>query len=195
VQIYVIRHGETPSNAARIIQTPETPLSALGEEQAERLAARLATCGITRIVSSDLPRAAMTAQRLASTTRAPVDHDALLQERNFGDVRGTAYRDLDGDLFAPEFEPPGGESWATFHARVARAWERVAAIAAATTGDLAVVTHGLVCFSLASHQFTLPAGESAPQRFGNTSVTIVDGAPPWRVATLNCGAHLEGDPG
>ncbi|GAG07470.1 unnamed protein product, partial [marine sediment metagenome] len=85
MQIYVIRHGETPSNAARIIQTPETPLSALGEEQAERLAARLATCGITRIVSSDLPRAAMTAQQLASTTRAPVDHDPLLQERNFGD--------------------------------------------------------------------------------------------------------------
>jgi len=192
MQIYVIRHGETPSNAARIVQTPETPLSALGVEQAERVAQRLAGSGIEQILSSDLPRAAMTAQRIAAATGAPVDHDSLLQERNFGDARGTPYDEIEGGLFAAEFEPPNGESWATFDARVVRAWQRVGEVATRASGNLAVVTHGLVCFSLARHLLELPAGVSAPLRFANTAVTIVEGAPPWTVATLNCDAHLEG---
>ena len=120
MKIFVIRHGETPSNAARIVQTPETPLSARGIEQAEQLARRLANSGIEQILSSDLPRAVMTAQRLEIATGAPISHDSLLQERNFGDVRGTAYSDLEADLFAADFSPPNGESWATFDARVAR---------------------------------------------------------------------------
>jgi hypothetical protein len=28
-------------------------------------------------------------------------------------------------------------------------------------------------------------------RFGNTSLTIVDAAPPWTVRLLNCTAHLD----
>jgi len=193
VKIFVIRHGETPSNAARIVQTPETPLSARGIEQAERLARRLADSGIEQILSSDLPRAVMTAERLEVSTGAPVSHHPLLQERNFGDVRGTAYSDLDGDLFAADFSPPNGESWATFDTRVARAWQLVADVAASATGNLAVVTHGLVCASLARRHFTLHAGVTPPQHFANTSVTIVDGAPPWAVSTLNCDAHLDAD--
>ncbi len=193
MKIFVIRHGETPSNAARIVQTPETPLSARGIEQAEHLARRLANSGIEQILSSDLPRAVMTAQRLEIATGAPISHDPLLQERNFGDVRGTAYSDLEGDLFAADFSPPNGESWATFDARVARAWELVTEVAAATTGNLAVVTHGLVCASLARHHFSLLEDVIPPRHFENTSVTIVDGKPPWAVATLNCDAHLDAD--
>jgi hypothetical protein len=34
VAIFIIRHGETPGNAARVVQTPETPLSARGVRQA-----------------------------------------------------------------------------------------------------------------------------------------------------------------
>jgi probable phosphoglycerate mutase len=193
LKIFVIRHGETPSNAARIVQTPETPLSARGIEQAERLAHRLQDSGIERILSSDLPRAMMTAQRLETATGAPVSHHPLLQERNFGDVRGTAYSDLEGDLFAADFSPPNGESWATFDTRITQAWRFVADIAAAMTGNLAVVTHGLVCASLARQHFTLLADVNPPQHFENTSVTVVDGAPPWAVATLNCDAHLAAD--
>src|SRR2546422_5707448 len=51
------RHGETEGNAARIVQRPESPLSARGAVQAERLARRLAREGIAQIVSSDLARA------------------------------------------------------------------------------------------------------------------------------------------
>ena len=191
MSIFVIRHGETPGNAARIVQTPETPLSPRGIEQADRLGQRLSGREIGGILASDLVRAAMTAERLADAVGAPVAFDPLLQERNFGDVRGIPYADLDVDLFAAGYAPPGGEDWATFHARVGRAWAHIREASARTRGHLAVVTHGLVCFSLVHRHFALAGGEAAPVRFGNTSLTIVDAAPPWTVRRINCTSHLE----
>jgi len=194
--IFVIRHGETPGNAARVVQTAETQLSARGIEQAERLARRLADEDIGGILASDLARAAMTADRLAAVTGAIVTPEPLLQERNFGAVRGRAYADLGFDLFAPDFEPLEGESWSVFHARVTRAWVRIRAVAAATPGHLAVVTHGLVCHSLVQHHFSLASlvpPVEIPLRFDNTSLTIVEAVPPWAVRRLNCSAHLDPD--
>jgi broad specificity phosphatase PhoE len=77
-----------------------------------------------------------------------------------------------------------------FHARVDRAWARVQELAAATDGALAVVTHGLVCRSLAARHLVLADGEMVPERWENTSLTIVDCPAPWRVRLLNCVAHL-----
>src|SRR6266581_7026929 len=120
MSIFLIRHGETEGNAARIVQRPESPLSERGAVQAERLARRLAREGIAQIVSSDLARAVTTATRLHDVTRVPLAFDPLLQERNFGDVRGTSYADLGFDLFAPDYAPPNGETWPAFHARADR---------------------------------------------------------------------------
>jgi probable phosphoglycerate mutase len=189
--IFVIRHGETLGNAARIVQRPEIPLSPRGRAQAERLARRLAREGIARILSSDLTRAVMTAEHVRGATGVRIELDPLLQERNFGDIRGTPYADLGFDMFAPDYAPPGGESWEDFHARVDRAWARVQDIARATDGHLAVVTHGLVCRSLAARHLVLPTGCLVPERWENTAVTIAEGPAPWRVRLLNCIAHLD----
>jgi hypothetical protein len=54
-----------------------------------------------------------------------------------------------------------------------------------------VVTHGLVCRSLASRHLCLLDGAMVPERWENTSVTIVECAAPWRVTLLNCVAHLD----
>jgi len=188
--IFLIRHGETAGNAARIVQRPDIPLSERGIAQAERLARRLADVGIAGILASDLRRAAMTAEHLSRATRLPIAFEPLLHERNFGDIRGTAYADLGLDPFDPGYAPPNGETWEVFHTRVDRAWDRMREVAAATDGHLAVVTHGLVCKSLAGRHLALPAGEGVPERWENTSVTIVDAAAPWRVNLLNCCAHL-----
>ena len=193
VAIYLIRHGETASNAARVVQTPETPLSARGRAQAERLARRLAGAGIAAILSSDLARAAMTAERLAAATGLAVARESLLQERSFGDVRGTPYAELAARgiaLFAPDYAPPGGETWEAFHARVDRAWEAVERAAAGSAGHLAVVTHGLVCHSMVSRRLGAALGPDAAAGFRNTALTVVEG-PPWRVALLGCTAHLD----
>jgi 2,3-bisphosphoglycerate-dependent phosphoglycerate mutase len=192
VSLFLIRHGETVGNASRTVQLPDNPLSARGLVQAERLARRLATAGITHIVSSDLARARTTAEALRRVTSAPLTFEPLLQERNFGDLRGTPYAELRVDMFAPDYAPPNGESWAVFHARVDRAWARVQALAGTIDGDLAVVTHGLVCRSLAERHLCLPEGQVAPERWDNTSLTIVECPAPWRVRLLNCVAHLDG---
>ncbi len=189
--IFLIRHGETALNAARVVQRPETPLSARGLAQADLLAHRLADQRITFILASNLVRAAMTAERLQAVIGVTPRIDPDLQERNYGDVRGMAYSALGVNILAPDYEPPGGERWEDFHARVDRVWERVCQTAAETTGNLAVVTHGLVCYSLASRHLRLPPGAAVPLHWGNTSLTIVDAAPPWTVRLLNCIAHLD----
>lgn len=187
--IFLIRHGETALNAARVVQTPDTPLSERGLAQAEALARRLAGEGVAAILASDLPRAVMTAEKIQQACGAPLTLDPSLQERNFGDVRGRPYSTLGADILSPTYEPPGGESWPAFHARVELAWQRICAAHAATGGNLAVVTHGLVCHVLAEHH--LQIAEAAPRSpWQNASLTVVDAAPPWIVRVLNCTRHL-----
>jgi len=190
MSIFLIRHGETELNAARVFQPPETPLSERGRGQAERLARRLSGAGIARILASDLERAVMTAGALGRASGAPVLREPLLQERNFGALRGRPYAGIGLDPFAEDYEPPGGESWPVFRERVARAWARVCEAAAATPGSLAVVTHGLVCRALVSRHLALAPGSPAPAGFGNTALTVVGARPPWRVTLLACTAHL-----
>lgn len=195
--IHLVRHGQTAGNATRVLQTPETPLDETGLRQAERLGRRLAGERVAGILASDLSRAEMTARAVARATGAGLTLTELLHERNFGDLRGTAYADLPSDPFAPDFAPPGGETWQAFHRRVDRAWDEVVRVAAATPGDLVVVTHGLVCASIVQRCVTLPAElagapESPALRFRNTSVTLLAGPEPsWVVTLLGCVAHLE----
>jgi len=190
--IFLIRHGETLGNATRTVQHPDIGLSPRGLEQAERLATRLEREGITAILASDYARAAQTAAQLGRVTGVAVRHEPLLRERNFGDIRGTPYADLGFDMFAPAYAPPNGETWEVFHARVDRAWEVVRAAVGPDAVHLAVVTHGLVCRSLAARHLLLPEGAVVPERWENTAVTVVDVPAPWRVRRLNCIAHLDG---
>jgi len=193
--IYWIRHGETPGNRDRRVQVPETPLSDRGLAQAERLGRRLREAGLVRLLSSDLARAHMTAEAVAGATGLEPELHDVYQERNFGDLRGTLYADLGFDLFAPDVEPPAGESWPTFHARADRAWAHARAVAAESSGPIAVVTHGLVLASVLGRHARAP-GDGGPYHFGNTSVSVTvplgsgDG---WHVELLDCTAHLDGE--
>jgi broad specificity phosphatase PhoE len=191
--IYLIRHGETELNARRVVQVPETPLSARGIEQAARLAARIAQAGIRAILASDYARAAMTAERIAQMTGLPIAHEPLLRERHFGDLRGVAYDALEArgiDPFHEDYAPPAGETWDAFHARVDRAWQEVRRAATDCQGDLAVVTHGLVCHSIVRRHLGGSPDPNAALAFPNTSVTEIAG-PPWRARVVGCAVHLD----
>jgi probable phosphoglycerate mutase len=190
--ILLVRHGETDGNAQRVLQLPDTPLSARGLAQAERLAKRLSALPIGHVLSSDYARARATAEAVARATGAPLELDPLLQERNFGDLRGTPYAELKENPFAPGYVPPGGESWEELHARTDRAWERVLARRRETEGHLVVVSHGLVCHSLVTRRLAFADDLCAPPGFANTSVTCIEPESPWRVTLVNCVAHLDG---
>ena len=188
--IYLIRHGETALNANRTFQPPATPLSERGIDQAQRLGARLRPLGIARILASDLARAAMTAEAVRSATDAPLEWDAELHERNFGDLRGRPYESLGFDAYAPGYTPPNGESWEVFHERVVRAWRNVLSVASRTDGPLAVVTHGLVCRGVISFHAPPAPGLAPPAGFRNTSLSVIEGTP-WRATLVDCVAHLD----
>ena len=192
MQILLARHGETDSNAARVVQVPDAPLSTRGVAQATRLAERLATLGVGAIVSSDYARARMTAERVQAATGAPLEILPGLRERNLGDLRGRAYSEFDFDIFAPDYAPPGGESWAEFHERVAKVWVEVVARAAACPGNLAVISHGLVCRSVVEHLVPRGPDFAVPPHWGNTSLSMLDARAPHAIRLLNCTIHLDG---
>lgn len=193
-RIFLIRHGETPSNAARIFQQPETPLSDRGLAQARALASRLCAEPIERVIASDYERAAQTARAVADEVGSTLEFEPLLQERNFGDLRGIPYSEVAGDPFREGYTPPGGESWQDFHARIERAWAVVSTAAERSAGDLAVVTHGLVCRAFVERCLgagDLLSGKAVSElAFANTSVTITGATPPWRVERIGCTEHL-----
>jgi 2,3-bisphosphoglycerate-dependent phosphoglycerate mutase len=192
MSIYLIRHGETAFNVARVFQPADTPLSERGVAQAQALAKRLASMGVTDIVSSDLPRALRTAQEISATTGAPIETTALLHEKNFGDWRGKPYDGMGFNPMTMLEAPPGGESMLEFQQRVARAFELVAKRRATTVGNLAVVTHGLVLREMLSKHARVLAHMRLPAQMDNTSISVIDASSPFEAALLNCTLHLEG---
>jgi 2,3-bisphosphoglycerate-dependent phosphoglycerate mutase len=188
--ILLVRHGETDGNAARILQRADVPLNEHGMRQAESLAQRLLANGFVHILCSDLPRARMTAAPLAARSGITIEESPLLQERNFGDLRGKRYAELTEDPFAPNSAPPNGEDWPTFHTRVAEAFTLIVTRRRAVNGTLVVLTHGLVCRALVERHAAVPEGVSVPQHFDNTSVTAIHENAPHALHLINCTAHL-----
>jgi len=188
--ILLVRHGETDGNAARILQRPDVPLNERGIRQAEQLARRLFNHGFVHIVCSDLLRARMTAAPLAARSGIAIEESSLLQERSFGDLRGVPYAELTENPFGPDFAPPNGEDWPTFHARGAAAFDFIVSRRCSVNGTLVVVTHGLVCRALVERHARLPEGIVVPERFENTSVTVLHEDAPHAVSLINCTRHL-----
>lgn len=188
--LYLIRHGETTLNVARVVQPADTPLSERGEAQAAALAHRLATVGLAGILSSDLPRARQTAEHLARATGLPVHTTAFLQERNFGALRGRPYDALGVDPLRMDEAPPEGESRVQFERRVAEAFDQALRLQAALGGPLAVVTHGLVVKALLERHADL-GSHTLPGSLRNASLCILSATAPHAVDLLDCTTHLD----
>jgi broad specificity phosphatase PhoE len=188
--ILLVRHGETAGNASRVLQRADVPLNERGMRQAQQLARRLLKHGFVHILCSDLLRARMTAAPLAAYSGIAIEESPLLQERNFGDLRGVAYADLTEDPFGSDFVPPNGEDWSTFHSRAADAFDFIVRRRRNVNGTLVVVTHGLVCRALVERHALLPEGVAAPEHFDNTGVTVLHEGSPHAVSLINCTRHL-----
>jgi probable phosphoglycerate mutase len=193
MSILLVRHGETAGNATRVLQLATTPLNERGQQQAELLARRLHGLGASQLVCSDLTRARMTAEPISRLTGLAAELSPLLQERNFGELRGTAYGDVGPQLFSADYVPPGGESNEAFHARVATAFEWILEVKSRTNGNLIVVTHGLVCGALLQRHAKL-ADSEVVAGVSNCSLSVLDPVPPHAVRLLNCTEHLDGLP-
>ncbi len=200
--LLIARHGETALNVAGIVQPADTGLSPHGLQQADALGARLAReYRVAAIVASDLPRARQTAEQVALHLDRSVDTSPDWRERNFGALRGRAYRSLDVNPITMIEAPPEGESLAQFEARVADGCARLVARVSRSTQAAAdrladaehvlLVTHGLVVRRLLAAHIE---GGAASVRAGppaNASLVVaevIEGR--LRLALGPCTAHL-----
>ncbi len=91
-RLYLIRHGQSAGNAeGRFGGHSPTPLSPLGEQQAEMTAQSLSKERISAIYSSDLLRAIQTAEPLAKLLNLEINTTPDFRERNVGVLQGLTF--------------------------------------------------------------------------------------------------------
>ena len=104
IRMTLVRHGQSEANLVQRWQGQgDSPLSALGKEQASRLGQRLARRRYTHVVSSDLQRARDTALATASDAAISGDEDAVARE--IEGLAGIGVTDLTAVLFAVDGDP------------------------------------------------------------------------------------------
>jgi broad specificity phosphatase PhoE len=148
-RIVLWRHGRTEWNAQNRWQgQSDIPLDIIGKAQAEAAAEKLARLQPSMIVSSDLMRAAKTAEYLSHVTGVEVVEDKRLRETNGGIWEGLTYAEIDdqhGDYlrkWQQDISVPAGVSGETRGDVAARVIEAISEYAKVATGTLVVATHG-----------------------------------------------------
>ncbi len=152
MRIYLLRHGRTAAGMYynHDLKQPDPPLDDTGRRQAWLLGERLRGRGIATVYSSDLGRAAETAEIAAEHIGAAVVFRKEIREIDMGEVHvkgWAAFPDLyeQWKKHGVDLPYPGGESGEDVRGR---AWPLVEEIARAGAGDAALVTHGGVIMVL-----------------------------------------------
>ncbi len=148
-RLLLVRHGQTDWNLeGRYQGASEVPLNATGREQAERVAAELATRRIDAVYCSPLGRSLDTAWAIARRHGLEPRIDPRLREIDLGEWEGMLASRIAEEY--PELHrrwledprpvcPPGGETIREVHDRVISAVEEMVAKHHGAT--LCVVTH------------------------------------------------------
>lgn len=145
------RHGQTDYNVeGRFQGQSDIPLNQVGQTQAAQAASYLSELRPGLIVSSDLSRAADTADELGSLVNVDVTRDHRLRETAFGEWEGrtrdeisaTWPHELEQWLSGADMNPPGGEARTESGHRVASAITDIVEHSEAET--IAIVAHGAV---------------------------------------------------
>lgn len=203
-RIVILRHGESAHNAARLWQgQSDSELSPRGVEQARVAARALAGAGVTRVVASDLRRAAHTGRAVADAAGVPLEIEPAFREIGVGRWEGLHHDDVardDPDLMRrlEAFEDVAwghtGERPSDVLARVARAGAALADTL--DDGQCAVVaTHGVAGPQLAA---SLLGEDPEPliRRegiLGNARwIAIEDAGGGWRLVEWNAGPDPDG---
>jgi broad specificity phosphatase PhoE len=151
--IYVVAHTQSRHHVEGLVGGwYDSPLTDFGRRQADAVAARIAEMVGDRrpveIYSSDLLRAAQTAQAIAARLAAPVTHMSDLRERSYGVAGGkpdswlegrVVFAGKDGDRLDHRDGIEGAETKRELMTRVFRAMDR---IVESPCGTQVVVTHG-----------------------------------------------------
>jgi broad specificity phosphatase PhoE len=163
--ILLARHGETDWNRELRFQGhADEPLNDTGRAQAERLARSLRDEGLAAVYTSDLLRAAETAEIVGSVLGLPVVRDARLREIDVGSWQGRTRAEIDG-------APWDGESYDDHRARTVAALLPIAA--RHPDEQVLVVAHGGTLRRIQE----VALGEASPvfENCGVWAVAVQDG--------------------
>ena len=185
--VYLVRHGQSEWNVLRLTQgqTAHPPLTMLGREQAAEAAAVIAAdvarrgLSVDTIATSDLIRAAETAEILAEALGAPVHRDVRLREQHLGDLEGRGYAETwaaadDIDWTDPTRPIAGGESLMDVYDRMAAALDDVD-----PTAVTVLVSHGDAIRTAIAYLNAVKPHESDWVEVANGSVARVDDGISW----------------
>jgi broad specificity phosphatase PhoE len=198
-KVYLIRHGETEWNIiGRWQGILDAPLNEIGQEQARKLAAYLGKEKIEAIYTSDLSRAADTAQVLAHALKLSPIVDKRLRELDIGVFQGLTKPEI-LQKYPQEFEAftahpfdyriPQGESRQQLQERMLEAWQDL--ISREGVHEIAIVTHGGAIKMLLSALYPEQKDSFEAQDFPNVSITglkRLEGS--WQIVELAQIAHL-----
>ncbi|MFI6697752.1 histidine phosphatase family protein [Streptomyces sp. NPDC050509] len=194
MRLLLIRHGQTPSNLAGLLDTaaPGPGLTGTGERQAAALPAVLADEDIGALYVSTLVRTRLTAAPLAAARGLEIRVREGIRELAAGELemRGdeesvrryltTAFAWSAGET---ELRMPGGESGAEALAR----FDAVVAEAAATgAGTVALVSHGAaIRMWTAARAQNVEVDFAAAHALANTGVVALEGTSEagWKALT------------
>jgi broad specificity phosphatase PhoE len=176
IRITLVRHGQSEANLVQRWQGQgDSPLSALGREQAKRLGQRLIRRHFSRVVASDLQRAADTAR----ATGRDFSKNPALREFDVGSWEGLTREEVEARFpeemarlkQGEDIPLGGGESYGAFSQRIDGAFQRLRA--ELEPGDHAlIVCHGGVIATLLAGLLGLRAARSwTLARVANTSIT------------------------
>ncbi|MEZ4729657.1 MAG: histidine phosphatase family protein [Caldilineaceae bacterium] len=151
MDIFIIRHGECRGQIDPACTSPDSELTAKGEEQGRQTATRLIAEGITHLVSSPLVRALSTANALAATlTCAPIQVWLELREGWSGPLHQGFGRRVLQQRFPQPLLPPAitDDGWShgndTYEGMFTRSQQAIQRLQNefAPNAHVAVVTHG-----------------------------------------------------
>ena len=198
-RLVIWRHGETAHNVGGIWQGQlDTELSQRGLDQARESALALTGLAPTRIVSSDLRRAAQTAMALGEATGLPVSYDGRLREIHVGTWQGMSQGDVAEQYPEAVAALARGEDIVRgdHGESVAHVEER--ALAAATDlladlpqdGTLVIATHGVTGRTLVAALIGLPQRQAWLSMGGLRNchwAELAEHRTGWRMVSWNVG--------
>jgi broad specificity phosphatase PhoE len=206
MRLVLIRHGLSLANAeGRMQGWLDSPLSDAGREQALALTRRLVREGwrIRAIYSSDLLRAAQTADLLGTALGLPVVLDRRLREYDIGAISGAIWSEM--EFSHPEIwlslqgrgervPIPGEEGMPAFYERVSAALADILGRHASGAEDdaVALVTHGGTLRMMLANFLQLDPTRRVPFEFHNASLTVVRLDPRPTLVRHNDACHLDG---
>lgn len=205
--VYFVRHGETDSNADRVLRGESSILNEKGKKQAEIVAERIAKIGVEALVSSSFPRAIDTARFISQKTGLENEQHGILGEWKHSTAVHGRHRD-DPEVKSiidswylnhadHHFKHSDEESFADL---VKRAHEVVSLIEKHPAKRLCVVTHGAFLRVIAGvfifgETFTKSQFISFMRHthVHNTGITHIAYDPKdygWKLISWNDSAHL-----